>query len=132
MSGRKPWSEITKTWSPEFKAEVDRGVEILLAEMPKHGMRNSRADAHRQIDAQRNGNPVDANPNGSISATVATATEAPPTAKQLEAAADEYIAAIRAAVEANGGKLTITAHFHDGDVEIARFSEIDEYQFAEF
>ena len=129
MSGRKPWREFTKKWSPGFKEKVAKRAAVLSAELPSHALQNSRAAAHELIDDRRNANlRPDASRNGN--ANLAIATEAP-TAKQLEADADAYIAAIRVGLAAHGGTLRITAQFREGDVKIARFSEIDEYQFTE-
>ncbi len=48
MSGRHPFSELTKDFTPERRLRVDDAKQGLLAEMPLHGLRRARALTQRR------------------------------------------------------------------------------------
>ena len=43
MSGRRPFSELTRDYTPERRRRVDDMKRELLAEMPLHELRRARA-----------------------------------------------------------------------------------------
>ena len=48
MSGRHPFSELTKDFTPERRRRVDEIKRELLAEMPLHELRRARALTQRR------------------------------------------------------------------------------------
>ena len=48
MSGRHPFSELTKDFTPERRRRVDDMKRELLAEMPLHELRRARALTQRR------------------------------------------------------------------------------------
>ena len=48
MSGRHPFSELTKDFTPERRRRVDDVKRELLAEMPLHELRRARALTQRR------------------------------------------------------------------------------------
>ena len=49
MSGRHPFSELTKDFTPERRRRVDDVKRELLAEMPLHELRRARALTQRDM-----------------------------------------------------------------------------------
>ena len=49
MSGRHPFSELTKDFTPERRQRVDAMKSELLAEMPLHELRRARALTQRDL-----------------------------------------------------------------------------------
>jgi hypothetical protein len=47
-----------------------------------------------------------------------------PAIAKMEKRTDMYISTLRSHIEAMGGRLEITAHFPDGSIKIANFSQI--------
>lgn len=66
MSGRHPFSELIKDFTPERRRRVDDMKRVLLAEMPLHGLR--RAQAHdggrRGLGSWEAFRPEDPSPQG--------------------------------------------------------------------
>ena len=49
MSGRRPFSELTRGFSPERRRRIDETKRELLAEMPLHELRRARALTQREL-----------------------------------------------------------------------------------
>ncbi len=104
MSGHHPFSNLTKTFSPERKARTAAKVRELLAEMALHELRQARERSQHDLARElKVGQPAVA---------------------KLERRADMYVSNLRRYVEALGGKLEITAKFSDATVSITNFSEL--------
>ena len=110
MSGRHPFSELTRDFTPERRRRVDNMKRELLAEMPLHELRRARALTQRDMAKMLKVNQ--------------------PTVSKLEQRADLYVSSLRSYVEAVGGKLKIVAEFPEGEVAIANFSDVGEAEFG--
>ncbi len=106
MSGRNPFSELTKDITPERRERIDEMKRELLAEMPLHELRRARAMTQRDLARTLNVNQ--------------------PAVSKLEQRADVYVSSLRSYVEAVGGKLKIVAEFPEGEVAITNFSDVGE------
>lgn len=104
MSGRHPWSEIAKKFSPEQRREIDAIKRELLAELPLHELRQARALTQRELAESLNVNQ--------------------PAVAKLEQRADIYVSSLRNYIEAAGGRLKIIAEFPEGDVAITNFASV--------
>ncbi len=104
MTGHRPFSELTKDFSPERKARVAEKVGELKTEMALHELRRARERSQEDLArALKVGQPAVA---------------------KLERRADMYVSNLRRYVEALGGSLEITARFPDATVTITNFSDI--------
>ena len=106
MSGRHPFSELTKDFTPERRERIDEMKRELVAEMPLHELRRARAMTQRELARTLNVNQ--------------------PAVSKLEQRADVYVSSLRSYVEAVGGKLKIVAEFPEGEVAITNFSDVGE------
>lgn len=106
MSGRYPFSELTKDFTPERRQRIDAVKSELVAEMPLHELRRARAMTQRDLARTLNVNQ--------------------PAVSKLEQRADVYVSSLRSYVEAVGGRLKIVAEFPEGEVAITNFSEVGE------
>ena len=106
MSGRNPFNELTKDFTPERRERIDEMKRELLAEMPLHELRRARAMTQRDLARTLNVNQ--------------------PAVSKLEQRADVYVSSLRSYVEAVGGKLKIVAEFPEGEVAITNFSDVGE------
>ena len=106
MSGRRPFSELTKDFTPERRRQIDDMKRELLAEMPLHELRRARALTQQDL--------------------AATLRVNQPAVSKLEQRTDVYVSSLRAYIEAVGGKLKIVAEFPDGEVAITNFSDVGE------
>ncbi len=106
MSGRHPFSELTKDFTPERRRRVDDMKRELLAEMPLHELRRARALTQRDMAKKLKVNQ--------------------PAVSKLEQRADVYVSSLRSYIEAVGGKLKIVAEFPEGEVAINNFSDLGE------
>ena len=106
MSGRHPFSELTKDFTPERRQRVDAMKSELLAEMPLHELRRARALTQREVARSLEVNQ--------------------PAVAKLEQRADVYVSSLRSYIEAVGGRLKIVAEFPEGEVTISNFSEVGE------
>ncbi len=104
MSGHKPWSELTKNFTPEQRREIEEMTRQALAEMPLHELRQARELTQKQLAETLNVNQ--------------------PAVSKLEQRTDAYISSLRSYVEAMGGKLKITAEFPEGEVGITNFAQL--------
>ena len=104
MTGHHPFSELTKSFSPERKARVAARAQELKAAMALHELRRARARSQEDLARElKVGQPAIA---------------------KLERRADMYVSNLRRYVEALGGSLEITAQFSDGSVSITNFGEL--------
>ena len=106
MSGRHPFSELTKDFTPERRRRVDDMKLELVAEMPLHELRRARALTQRDMAKKLKVNQ--------------------PAVSKLEQRTDVYVSSLRSYIEAVGGRLKIVAEFPDGDVAITNFSDVGE------
>ena len=106
MSGRHPFSELTKGFTSERRQRIDEMKDELLAEMPLHELRRARALTQRDIAKMLNVNQ--------------------PAVSKIEQRADVYVSSLRSYIEAVGGKLKIVAEFPEGEVAITNFSDVGE------
>ena len=110
MSGRRPFSELTKDFTPERRRRIDAMKRGLLAEMPLHELRRARALTQRDMAKMLKVNQ--------------------PAVSKLEQRADVYVSSLRSYIEAAGGKLKIVAEFPEGEVAITNFSDVVEAEDA--
>ncbi len=104
MSGRHPFRELTKDFTPERRKRVDAIKDELLAEMPLHELRRARALTQQNL--------------------AETLHVSQPAVAKLEQRADIYVSSLRSYIEAVGGRLLIVAEFPEGDVAITNFSQV--------
>ncbi|MDR2587950.1 MAG: helix-turn-helix domain-containing protein [Spirochaetales bacterium] len=90
--------------NPERRARIDAEVKKALSEMPLNELRSARGLSQKML-------------------AEALHVQQPAIAK-LERRADMYISTLRSHIEAMGGSLEILAHFPDGTVKIANFSQV--------
>ena len=114
MSGRHPFNELTKDFTPERRRRVDEMKRALFAEMPLHELRRARALTQRDMAKMLKVNQ--------------------PAVSKLEQRADVYVSlstglapsSLRSYIEAVGGRLKIVAEFPEGEVAITNFSQAGE------
>ena len=106
MSGRHPFSELTKDFPVERRRRIDGMKGELLAEMPLHELRRARALTQQDLAKKLKVNQ--------------------PAVSKIEQRADVYVSSLRAYIEAVGGKLKIVAEFPHGEVAITNFSQLGE------
>ena len=106
MSGRHPFSELVKDFTPERRQRIDTMKSELLAEMPLHGLRRARALTQRDL--------------------AETLKVNQPAIAKLEQRTDVYVSSLRSYIEAVGGHLKIVAEFPEGEVAITNFSQVGE------
>ena len=106
MSGRHPFSELTKDFTPERRRRIDDMKRKLLAEMPLHELRRAREMTQRDL--------------------AKTLQVNQPAVSKLEQRTDVYVSSLRSYIEAVGGRLKIVAEFPEGEVVITNFSEVGE------
>ena len=104
MTGHKPWSELTKNFSPERRQRIDDITTQMIAEMPLHELRRARALTQQDLAKALNVNQ--------------------PAVSKLEQRTDAYISSLRSYIEAVGGKLKITAEFPEGEIGITNFAQL--------
>ena len=98
MSGRKPFKDLTKGWSPERKTRVNKKTNTLREELALADLRKILGVSQVEL-AERT--------NTSQSAIA-----------QLEGRDDLHVSKLRDVVEALGGELDLTVRFPDGDVKL--------------
>ena len=106
MTGRHPFSELTRDLTPDRRRRIDDIKKVLLAEMPLHELRRARALTQRDMARMLKVNQ--------------------PAVSKLEQRADVYVSSLRSYIEAVGGKLKIVAEFPEGQVAITNFSDVEE------
>ena len=106
MAGHKPWSELTKDFSPERRRRIDEMTRKALAEMPLHELRQARAMTQKDLAEKLNVNQ--------------------PAVSKMEQRTDAYISSLRSYIEAVGGHLKIVAEFPECQVAITNFAQAGE------
>lgn len=104
MAGHKPFSELTKNFSPERRRRIDEMTRQAIAEMPLHELRQARELTQKDLAETLNVNQ--------------------PAVSKLEQRTDAYISSLRSYIEAMGGKLKITAEFPEGEIGITNFAQL--------
>ena len=104
MSGHRPFTELTRDFTPERRRRIDDMKSGLLAEMPLHELRRARALTQRDMAKMLEVNQ--------------------PAVSKLEQRTDMYVSSLRSYIEAVGGKLKIVAEFPEGEVAITNFSDV--------
>jgi predicted transcriptional regulator len=103
MTGRRPFSELTRTFTPERRARVAAKAAALREAMTLEELRKSRALSQEDL---------------------ASAMEVgQPAVAKLEKRADMHVSNLRRYVEALGGTLEITARFKEESVVISQVGE---------
>ena len=108
MSGRHPFNELTKDFTPERRQRIEAMKSELLAEMPLHELRRARALTQRDL--------------------AKTLKVNQPAVAKIEQRADVYVSSLRSYIEAVGGRLKIIAEFPEGEVSITNFAHVGEIQ----
>ncbi|MYC62863.1 MAG: transcriptional regulator [Caldilineaceae bacterium SB0661_bin_34] len=106
MSGRHPFNELIKDFSPKRRRRIDGMKRELLAEMPLHELCRAMALTQRDLAKKPMVNQ--------------------PVVSKLEQRADMYVSSLRSYVEAMGGQLKIVAEFPEGEVSITNLSDAGE------
>ena len=104
MTGHRPFSDLTRNFSPERRAKIDAKVKTLKATMALAELRQAREQSQQEL-ARR-------------------LKVGQPTVAKMEKRTDMYVSNLRRYVEALGGSLEITARFPDASVTITNFSDI--------
>lgn len=104
MSGHRPFSELTKGFSPARKQRMAKKVRALRSEMALHELRRARERSQEELARQLN--------------------VGQPAVAKLERRADMYVSNLRRYIEALGGSLEIKARFPEGSVSITNFSDL--------
>ena len=104
MSGRHPFSEFTRNFTPERRRRIDEMKRELRAEMPLHELRRARELTQRDMAKLLKVNQ--------------------PAVSKMEQRADVYVSSLRSYIEAVGGKLKIVAEFPEGEIAITNFSDV--------
>ena len=104
MTGHRPFSDLTRDWSPARRKRVKDGTDQLLREMRLHELRRARELTQQDLAEKLN-------------------VKQPAVAK-LEQRADVYVSSLRHYIEAVGGRLKVVAEFPEGEVAITNFSDV--------
>ena len=104
MSGRHPFNELTRDFTPERRQRIAEMKNDLLAEMPLHELRRARELTQRDMAKLLKVNQ--------------------PAVSKMEQRADVYVSSLRSYIEAVGGKLKIVAEFPEGEIAITNFSDV--------
>ena len=110
MSGRHPFSDLTRDFTPERRRRIETMKSKLLAEMPLHELRRARTLTQRDLAETLKVNQL--------------------AVSKIEQRADVYVSSLRSYIEAAGGKLKIVAEFPEGEVIITNFSQAGETEEA--
>jgi len=106
MSGRRPFNDLTKDFTPERRKRVEARKAELRAAMPLHELRQARALTQKALGETLRVNQ--------------------PAIARMERRTDMYVSNLRNYVEAMGGRLSIVAEFPEGEVAITNFSDVGE------
>jgi DNA-binding XRE family transcriptional regulator len=103
MSGHRPFSELTKGFSPARRARVAAKAAALRETMTLEELRKARSLSQEDV------------------AEALTVNQ--PAVAKLEKRGDMHVSNLRRYIEALGGTLEITAHFGDASVVIENMGE---------
>ena len=104
MTGHRAFRELTKDFPPERRARVAEKAAVLREFMTLEELRKARSLSQEDVAAR-------------------LAVGQPAVAK-LEKRADMHVSNLRRYIEAMGGRLEITAHFPDANVNISKIGEM--------
>ena len=104
MTGHRPFSELTKKFTPARRARVAAKAAALSETMTLEELRKIRSLLQEEV------------------ASALTVNQ--PAVAKLEKRGDMHVSNLRRYVEALGGTLEITAHFADTTVVISNIGEI--------
>jgi len=102
----RKFSELRAKMSPQARARSDAKARQMVAEMALGELRRARGLSQEAL--------------------AAVLHVKQPSIAKLEQRTDMYISTLRTHIKAMGGELEIIAHFPDGDVRIANFSDLGE------
>jgi predicted transcriptional regulator len=103
VTGHKPFSELTKNFTPARRARVAAKAAALREEMTLEELRKARSLSQEEV--------------------AASLTVGQPAVAKLEKRTDMHVSNLRRYIEALGGTLEITAHFADTAVVISDIGE---------
>jgi predicted transcriptional regulator len=103
MTGHRPFSELTKDFTPERRARVAAKAAALREAMTLEELRKARFLTQEDV--------------------AATLTVGQPAVAKLEKRTDMHVSNLRRYIEAMGGTLEITARFSDASVVISNIGE---------
>ena len=103
MTGHRPFSELTKDFTPERRARVAAKAAVLREAMTLEELRKARSLSQEQI--------------------AATLSVGQPAVAKLEKRTDMHVSNLRRYIEALGGTLEITARFPDATVVLTDIGE---------
>jgi predicted transcriptional regulator len=103
MSGHRPFTELTKDFTPERRARVAAKAAALREVMTLEELRKARTLSQEDV--------------------AASLAVGQPAVAKLEKRADMHVSNLRRYVEALGGTLEITARFADATVVISNIGE---------
>jgi predicted transcriptional regulator len=106
MSGRRPFSDLTKDFTPARHKRVEAKKAALRASMPLHELRQARTLTQKALSETLRVNQ--------------------PAIAKMERRTDMYVSNLRSYIEAMGGQLKIVAEFPEGDVAITNFAQVEE------
>jgi len=103
MTGHRPFSELTKGFTPQRRARVAAKAAALREAMTLEELRKARSLSQEEI--------------------AATLAVGQPAVAKLEKRTDMHVSNLRRYIEALGGTLEITARFPDASVVINNIGE---------
>jgi predicted transcriptional regulator len=103
MTGHRPFSELTKNFTPARRARVAAKAAALSEQMTLEELRKARSLSQEEV--------------------AASLTVGQPAVAKLEKRTDMHLSNLRRYIEALGGTLEITAHFADTAVVISDIGE---------
>jgi len=103
MTGHRPFSDLTRGFTPERRARIAQKAAQLRDAMTLEELRKARALSQEEV--------------------AASLAVGQPAVAKLEKRADMHVSSLRRYVEALGGTLEITAHFGDASVVIVNPGE---------
>ena len=107
MSGHHSFDKLRAELSDERKERIAKKTEQLRQEMALHELRQARQMTQAALGKILN-------------------VEQPSIAK-MEKRTDMYLSNLRRFIEDMGGRLSITAHFPEGDVQITNFADLEPF-----
>ena len=105
MSGRKPFSNLTKDFSRDRRAKIEVRKIELREEMASHALRKAIGTSQEAIARTLGVNQ--------------------PAIAKMERRSDIRIQSLRRMIEAMGGTLEINARFQNGKVRITNYTDTD-------
>jgi predicted transcriptional regulator len=103
VTGHRPFSELTKNFTPARRARVAAKAAALSEQMTLEELRMARSLSQEEV--------------------AASLTVGQPAVAKLEKRTDMHVSNLRRYIEALGGTLEITAHFADTAVVISDIGE---------